>query len=227
MLLLLLTFPYCIIFPVLFLVGVGFAAFDKYLWSSIYAAALIAGSWFFIEPLRTFVHTVGISHVLLHDIPLYLGVGLAVAVLKWFLFVLKTAGKIKDAKETFNPKYALSSSDLSDATKGNDDATRRAKFIEHWNGNVVGYSSTAKKIKTSSITAEQWAKPEILTDLLTPKAKQHVDDISYWIFFWPFVVVSTLFKDLVVKLAKHAARFFDWAFNRVSRLVISNAAKGI
>jgi hypothetical protein len=219
-----------IVLGILFLIGCLFSAFERYSLTVVYVVALVAGGWFFFDPAHDFI-AANWREVLLHQAPLYIAAGLAVAVLKWFFLVLKTAGAIKDAKETFDPD-----SMTGHGSKGyrdgyfpeNPEIVRRIKFIDHWNNTAArGYESEFHGVEIDSVLSAQWKSPEVITDLLTPKAKRHIDDISYWIFFWPFVVISTLFKDLIVKLAKHTARFFDWAFNRLSRLVISNAAKDI
>lgn len=218
----------------LFFVGCLFSAFERYALTVAYITALLAGGWFFFgHPVQDFVATTGWRTILLYQVPLYLGAGLVIALLKWFILVLKTAGAIKDAKETFNPdSKGYVTSKFSKELIDKPEAFRRAKFIDHWNTTITDrYNSPHRDfthhVSLDNVTNAEWLKPEIITDLLTPKAKNHIDDISYWIFFWPFVVVSTLFKDLIVKIAKHTARFFDWAFNRMSRLVISNAAKDI
>jgi len=201
-------------------IGVVFAALERYALTVAYVIAVLVGGWFFFDPVQVFLLD-NWREILFHQVPLYLGVGVAVSVVKWFWFVLKRASKIRDAKETFKPDSMHF--DKDDGHTESLEGLRRAKFIKHWN-NSIGYDH---KVNMRGLHWREWDKPEIITDLLTPKAKQHVDDISYWIFFWPFVIVSTLFKDLIVKLAKHVARIFDIVFSRASRLLISNAAKDI
>lgn len=214
----------------LFLIGCVLSAFERYSLTVGYLVALFVGSWFFFDPAHDFI-VQNWREILFHQVPLYIGVGIGIAVLKWFSLVIKRASAIRDAKETFkpdniNPRSRIGTSEDADKLVDNPDALRRFKFIQHWNDTSLRHDDGGT-VSFTNINWREWQKPEIITDLLTPKAKHHVDDIAYWIFFWPFVVVSTLFKDLFIKLAKHTARFFDWAFNRMSRLLISNAAKDI
>lgn len=224
-----------LVFGGLFFVGCLLSAFERYLLTVVIAAVVLVGGWFFFDVVHDTLRD-NWKDILLHQAPLYLGAGLAVALGKWFMLVVKTASANKDVKETFNPDKvsldSLNSHNRSALDGIAADAWRRVKFIIHWNSRIAYpyedvESTVAHRVDISDISHSDWSKPEIITDLLTPKAKNHVDDIAYWIFFWPLVVVSTLFKDLIIKLAKHTARLFDLAFNRLSRLVISNAAKDI
>ena len=209
------------------LIGGLFAAFDTFAWAVIFSF-LVVGAGYFFFGLKELIVAIGWKVILIKWIPLYLAVGVVVAFLKWLLTVKKVANRIAGLREKFKPESVSGPSERSSAyitVAGNPDALRRYKFVKLWNESnnydvrVVGIEDTVDKI--------DWTNPNIVAHLLTPHAKDYIAAITFWIFEWPFVVVSTFFKDFLVKLGKHVARFFDWAFTGLSRAIVGRATKGL
>lgn len=214
-------------FPILFdvafvaiiLWGIGLCAFEKYGYALMSMIGLLVGSWFVFEPFKNFIQSIGWHSILLKWVPLYLAAGVVVALIKWFFHILKTTSKISDAKETFKNTAAAD-------TK--DDAARREKFVSHYmEANKYGSSSRTDYISVDSIPDKRWKEEGIVAELLTPRAKKHMDRISFWVLEWPYVIIATIFDDILIKFARNVARFFDYAFTAASRVWIARVVKGI
>ncbi len=198
--------------------GIGLCAFEKYGYALVSMIGLAVGSWFIFEPFRNFIWSIGWHSLLFKWVPLYLASGVVVvALVKWFFHILKTSSKIKDEKETFKNTAAA---DIK------DDATRRQKFVEHYMANNK-YSNRADYVDADSIPTKRWQEESIVAELLTPRAKKHMDRISFWVLEWPYVIIATIFDDILIKFARNVARFFDWAFTAASRVWIARVVKGI
>lgn len=200
----------------LILFGIGLVAFESYGYALLSMIVLSVGSWVIFEPFRNFVLTVGWHNLLLKWIPLYLAAGVLVALIKWFFHVWKTASSISDAKETFKEK------DVSEST---NPVVRRQAFVEHFMNACSSHGPDY--INTGSVTAKRWQEEGIVAELLTPRAKKHLDRISFWVLEWPYVVIATIFDDILIKFARNVGRFFDWAFTNMSRFWIARVVKGI
>lgn len=205
-----------ILFVLVFLWGVGLVAAEKYGYAIFTLLGLAVGSWLLFAPVKAFV-AVGWKVLLFKWLPIYLAAGVVVALLKWFFHVWKTASKIKDAKESFkdNPK--------ADAP---NPADRRQAFVKHYMGLRNTYRSP-DYVDVDNVADKRWKEDSIVAELLTPRAKKHVDRITFWVLEWPYVIIATIFDDILLKFARNVARFFDWAFTAASRFWISRVVKGI
>lgn len=181
---------------------------DKYVASFFLLLGTLVASYFFVPEASQIVATYGWMGMFTYILPVYLGIGIGVAVIKWFLYNLKIAGRIKDAIVDFKKKSSYADKSGPEINKA---------FLSFWNSNY--------RPRVSEF--QEYSKPEVIVDALTPKAKEEVDRISFWILQWPIVVVATLLEDLLVKLGKHVAQFFDYAFNQLARKLVANAAKDL
>lgn len=206
-----------IIFVGAILCGVGFVAFENYGLAFLTIIALLAGAWAFFEPFKTFIVSVGWKTLLIKWLPIYLAVGVLVALVKWFFHVWKTAAAISEARETFKNTDAVVSSPLS----------RRQLFVTHYFNQFRNRYNPADYISATDVSAKRWAEEGIVAELLTPRAKNHLNRISFWVLEWPYVIVATIFDDILIKFARNVARIFDWAFTAASRFWISRVTKGI
>lgn len=259
-----------VIFLALFLIGVFvYEIVDKKIFSVLYVALAVAGGWFVFDPFKNFVLAAGWKTIVLHWIPLYLGIGVGVALLKWLQLTLKVASHIGDTKEDlkkidfqhlvnvlnktaaekeYNETLAEAKRVHSNlnwdsrtqkdkglsfvapeppaeipATTAQIDAFRREHFIKLWNKSEREHDLPS--VNTDSKT--NWNDPEIITELLTPRAKKNVSTISFWVIQWPFVVVSTVIGDLLLKFGKHVAKWFDHLFTNIGKRLVRHASKGI
>lgn len=201
----------------LILWGIGLCAFEKYGYALLTIGALIVGSWFIFEPFKDFVLSIGWHSLLLKWVPLYLAAGVGVALIKWFFHILKTSSAIGDAKETFKNTAKANVEDAS---------IRRKAFVEHYM-DLLRYKNRTDHIDVSSIPGKRWQEEGIVAELLTPRAKKHMDRISFWVLEWPYVIIATIFDDILIKFARNVARFFDYAFTAASRVWIARVTKGI
>lgn len=207
-----------ILFALVFLWGVGLVASEKYGYAFFTLIGLAIGSWLLFAPVKAFV-AAGWKVLLFKWLPIYLAAGVLVALIKWFFHVWNTAARINDAKDTFK--------NVPDS-ESSDPAVRRKAFVEHY-AETVGHSTRlpADYVSWTRVSTKRWSEEGIVAELLTPRAKNHVDRITFWVLEWPYVVISTLFADILVKFARNVARFFDWAFTSVSRFWISRVTKDI
>lgn len=206
-----------ILFAFVFLWGVGLVASERYGYAFFTLIGLAVGSWFLFEPVKTFV-AVGWKVLLFKWLPIYLVAGVVVALVKWFFHVWKTASKISDAKESFKDNAKADAPNPAD---------RREAFVKHYMEHDLYDGRGPDYIDVDSILDKRWKEENIVAELLTPRAKKHVDRITFWVLEWPYVVISTLFADILLKFARNVARFFDWAFTAASRFWISRVVKGI
>lgn len=207
-----------IVLALLFLLGLTFVSFEKYEYTFLSTIVLVATSWFLFDPVKTFVTAVGWSTIFLKWVPLYLIVGVGVAFIKWGFHVWKTVTKISNAKESF--EKSVPQVDMLVP------ATRREEFVRHYIRSYGDHRSP-DYFSVDSVSAHQWKDENIVAELLTPRAKRHLDRISFWVIEWPYVVITTAFDDIFIKFARNAGRFFDWAFTKASRFWIARIVKGI
>ncbi len=180
---------------------------DKYIASFFLLLGTLVASYFFVPEAAQIVATYGWMGMFTYVLPTYLGIGVGVAVIKWFFYNLKIAGRIKEAIAKFNKS----------CSGHNDEMAKRKSFIDFWNSHYYP--------RVSSF--QEWKDPDVVVDALTPKAKNEVDRITFWVLQWPIVVIATLLEDLLVKLGKHVADLFDYLFNQLARKLVSNATKDL
>lgn len=181
---------------------------DKYIASFFLLLGTIVFSYFFVPEASQIVASYGWMGMFTYVLPVYLGIGIGIAIVKWFLYNLKIAGRIKEAVGKFKKTFSSDGVPSREVNK---------KFISYWN--------TYYRPRVSEF--HNYDSPEVIIDALTPTAKNEVERISFWILQWPIVVVATLLEDLLLKIGKHAAQFFDYAFNQLARKLVANAAKDL
>jgi hypothetical protein len=196
--------------------GVSLVAIESYWWSLVTIIGLFAGLWFVSDPVQAFILSLSWKVVLLKWLPIYLGVGVGVALVKWSLHIAKTASKVKDARENFK-----NSRDLD----GVDAPTRRKAFVDFYTQNQK--ISSSDYVSYANMPTKRWQDEGILAELLTPRAKNHLDRISFWVLEWPYVILATIVSDFLLRFGRWIARLFDLAFTRISRFWIHQVVKDI
>lgn len=203
----------------LVLLGITWVAMEMYGVSLASAGALIAFLIFVFSPVKKWIATVGWKLIFIKWLPIYLAIGVVIAFMKWFFYVWRTADHIRDARESFKD---------SNHTAITDPADRRKTFVNYYVKKRFGYRSDHKDyVYVESVADHRWKEDSIVADLLTPRAKKHVDRISFWVLEWPYVIVATIIDDILIKFAHNVARFFDWAFTNMSKFWISRVVKDI
>lgn len=195
---------------VLVLVDVVLFSYEEYEWSVTVMIASITAAYLFQPEFHAFVHA-GWYLILMKYMPIYLGVGLMTAIIKWAINNVKCVGRIREAKKEFDERYPIA--------KETTPQHRRAAFVAFF-----------KQLPTSqkdTIYSVDFALATSVVDALTPRAKDHVGLITLWIFQWPVVIIEILIADLLIKLGKHTARLFDTAFSYFSRKLVANATRGL
>lgn len=199
---------------VLVLVDVVLFSYEEYEWSVTVMIASITAAYLFQPEFHAFVHA-GWYLILMKYMPIYLGVGLVTAIVKWAINNVKCVGRIREAKKEFDTRYPIKETLPTEVVA----ETRRKAFVAFF-----------KQLPTSqkdTIYSVDFALATSVVDALTPRAKDHVGLITLWIFQWPVVIVEILIADLLIKLGKHTARLFDTAFSYFSRKLVANATKGL
>jgi len=216
-------FLYTFLFAALIISGIILVNFEEYSYGIATMIALFLCVWFINDfPFHSLIAGLTWKVALFKWLPIYLGIGVGVALIKWFFHVWKTANLIKDSTETFKNLVG----DKTDE-KGNevDDATRKFNFVKHYM-KVYSNVSSPDYVIVHNVLRDRWKEEDIVVELLTPRAKNHVEKITFWVLEWPWVVISTLLDDVLRKFTKQVTRFFDWAFTRASRFWIARSLKG-
>lgn len=197
-----------LVFSVLIIADLALFISDKYITSFFLLLGTLIASYFFVPESAQVIATYGWMGLFTILLPSYLGIGIGVAVVKWFLYNLKIASRIKEAVEKFK---------IDRPTASMSNPEKREKFTKYWNDRYYPNISTYQNFE----------REDCITEALTPKAKKEVDRISFWILQWPIVIIATILEDLLIKLGKHVADLFDYLFNQLARKLIGNATKGL
>lgn len=193
------------VFLVLFVIAeIGFFIADKFILSFFILLGSLIFAFFFVPEVGAYIATHGYMSILTELLPIYLVIGVGVAVVKWFLFVFKKAGKVAECRER--------------ARK--NDHTSRHQLVEYWNNYYYMYGN----VYSAGVSL---TNDEEFLELFTPVAKREVDRITFWVLQWPIVVVATILEDFLIKLGKHVASLFDSLFNGLSKKIIGNSLKGL
>lgn len=220
------------ILGVILLVDIGCLVADQFVGAYLAWIVALVGSYLFIPEAANIVHNTGWVYFLVHRVSYYLVAGFVVALAEWMWHNFKVAGRIRELKVRFDEKFNLASTKASagvgtgarnDHTySGVSDASwRRYAFLAFWN------NATTHSHNVDMPDPIQCERETIIIDKLTPKAKDHVADITIWILQWPLVLIATVFEDVLINIGKHFASFCDAIFSRSSRALIGWASKGI
>lgn len=207
------------IIALLILIDVIVFAHDRYDWSIGIMIVTIVGAYFFTPHIKDFIENTGWLTIFTRYVPLYIGVGLGTALIKWMIFSFKQIGKIREVKKAFDIKYPTTENSLADPLI--DPPNRRRAFIEYFQKSL-SYKDTAIKVYTVDYNHEN-----AVVDALTPRANDNIGKISVWVFQWPIVIISTVFSDFLLKLSKLAAAWLDFLFSAFSRKMVAKATKGL
>lgn len=217
-----------VIFDMLFVAlivgGIGLVAVERYGTALLTIIGVLFGLWLLCEPFKTFVIGIGWQTLLVKWLPIYLAIGVGVALIKWFFHIMKMVSAINDAKETFK--------NTAGGQEAKDPASRRVSFVNHFiehnkYKNSDYFSENSDYFSVSNVSQKRWNEEGIVAELLTPRAKNHIDRITFWVLEWPYVIIATIFDDIIIKFAHNIARFFDWAFTTASRFWIARSVKDI
>jgi hypothetical protein len=195
----------------LFLLDLVLFSFDRYIWSFVCIVAQVIIAYFFVDIFHTYVTTQGIWNLVTEYVPIYLGIGILVAILKWFIFsVISVPGKIKEFTETF--KYT--------EVPG---TTKYYQFLRC----ISDEYGVQKLLKGYYPDFEIGVTKEQMNEVLTPKAKNYIDRITFWVLQWPLVVLSTLLEDIILKIGKWVSTVFNAMFYRMSHLRVTSATQNL
>jgi hypothetical protein len=212
-----LSFLFLIALVVVFsLVEVFLIEQDFYGWSvtMIFIASGLA--YYLIGDVETYVNSIGWKEILFHHIPLYLGIGVGVAFLKWIQSSFKFASELADIKANLTRDLGT-----FDATN----AEHLKKLYDRITSRGGNYTNIIGRLINQKASGLQITSLDQLITEINPAAVQQVDRITSWIFTWPFVIVHTAFVDLLIKLGKHVAKFFDAIFGKLTRAIVANGLK--
>lgn len=229
----------------LVLVDVWLFAIDRYIWSFIVLVSGIVASYFFVPEVATFIATYGWFEVLKYGVPGYFLLGAATASLKWVSFARGVADRLADLRKTFDSTYEIpmvstnkkpESDPLRDPRNlqavaeliplTGDDLVkhRRQAFLKFVNNyaKVIFKRRCDIPYKVDSVVDDK-----IFVGILTPRTRDYIERVSFWVLQWPIVLINFILEDLLIKLANNIARLIDTVFNRLARLFVGNAVKGL
>lgn len=199
---------------VLVFIALCIYAADKYITSFVVFIAGVVLGYYAVDAFKELVTAFGWRNLIVYGIPAYFAAGGLVALAKWVFFNLTVASHIADVKREISTRIF---------TGPNKEAERRKAFTEKWNI----HSRYGEKFPYIDTTAPKYDSADWLREQLTPRARKNVERITFWILQWPLVLIALFFSDILAKVGKHAARFFDWLFAVPSRLLIKNATKDL
>ena len=190
------------------LVDLAVFANDKYFVSCILLAAEVGLAWYFVPELAVFISSYGWLSLTLW----YVGIGIAVAAVKWLLFNFGIVRKLRKLSRSF-------------VYRSEDTASKSAQFLTYI---TLEHGSVRAFLKGSeSRYYDDQCSSEKMTELLTPVASEYIDRIGSWIFQWPIVLVSFLLEYVVLRIAELASDVFGAVFGKLSKYLISEATRGI
>lgn len=232
---------------VILLIELALFSYDKYWWSFIVFVASLAAGYYYIPEVAAYVATHNWIEVGLW----YIGLGVTTATVKWFLFYFGVASRVKEARESFSVAYTAPKQPAADdgvvqvpgdvvgipsltkekvaprqLTEAELQLHKRTAFVDFVDGRLWREIMRTDQSIPNHMR-RNLANDEAMVDLFTPRAKNYVERISSWILQWPIVIVATIFEDLIVKIGKHVARLLDFFMNRIARVLIGNAVKGM
>jgi hypothetical protein len=230
-----------VLLVIVFLIDVTLFAFEEYIWSVVVMTTVLVAGYFFVSGIHDTFVAIGWHRLLTFYVPVYLGVGVATAFLKWTLYNFKRVSAIRAAKKEFDIDDPVRSKKLEafledKAEKGELEshfaalgatdkdsyltAARRSAFVAFYSGS--SYYKDRHKIHKCD-----YNKATAVVDALTPRANDHKAKFTLWIYQWPIVLADVLLQDFLVKLAHNVARFFDFALSYFSRKMVAHATKGL
>jgi hypothetical protein len=218
---------------------------DRYITSFFLLIGSFAAAFFLIDGVSQYVTDVGWWTLVSTYGLYYLGGGVAVATLKWFQQLYHVRHTISDLRVEFEQSYKAPTSATAvtseqsipgvdvgrpvPLTEAQLRMHKRKAFIRFVTSNRPdALRRTQVAVPSDSATVENvLSSEEGLIDILTPKARNNVERISFWVLQWPIVVLSTVLEDLLLKIGKHLARLFDAVFNRAARALVGGAVEGM
>lgn len=194
-----------------------FTVWDRYIVSFFGLIVIAVGAYFLLPGFVDFIN----AHTwqdFVRWAGIYLGVGVAVAGLKWLFFNLRVGRKLREYRVEFEKSYT----DVERDGKAKTPADKRKEYLSVIsNHNYIIYKQR-KHISSSANETE-----DRMIDELTPHALDYVDRITFWALQWPFAVLSLVFEDILLKLGRWLSEIFENVFTKLSRLLVSNAVKGL
>jgi hypothetical protein len=213
-------------------------SFEQYVWSVVCTVLTIVGAYYFYNFTHVWISSIGWGKLLGVYFPIYIGIGLLVALGKWFLYAFKIVTKIKSAREKFDSfsipnKFQFSpfrhNREFEHFVTGkfNDEdlLTAKEQLQKIFRESFVGFFCHEHSCTPGKVSS--WGNENSIVEALTPRAKNNIGKISVWIFQWPFTVLSTLFNDFVINLAKHFASLIDSIFSKPIEKLIKKVTAGV
>ena len=198
-----------------------FTQADRYIWSAALLIGEAAGLWYLFPFVHEYVGSQTLVEFTINFIPVYIGIGILVAALKWIVFNVRLSNHI----QKLSIKWATSTNKVN-----YPEMSASQQFYHYLDGGGTGGSDVDLLLKCSSRGAPSYRDVHTKDDLinaLTPKATNYIDRIGAWIIQWPVVMIAFVFEDIVLKVADLVSSLFSAIFGRFSRYLITNATKNI
>ncbi len=143
-----LTITILAILAVLFVVDVVVFSYERYDWSIGIMIAMIVGAYYFTPYIKDFIeHTEW--RILTVYTPAYLGIGLATALVKWFILCMKIVSRIRSARKSWD-------ADVADRAEKFDKMLQTVKSGERYFGDYE------RSMKVASINATNQSHREAI-----------------------------------------------------------------
>lgn len=234
----------------LVLIDVWLFATDRYIWSFTLLVASTVAAYFYIPEVAALIATYGWIEVAKYAIPGYLMFGAATASLKWLSFARGVADRLTELRQEFDTEYRVpkvSVSKAKDEDRGDPTHIQGLKNTEEVLVPMEGKElirdrrqsyldrvnhSSRYIFKRSNIIAYRsdnydLTNDDVFVSLLTPRTGDYIERVTFWVLQWPIVLINFVFEDLLIKIGRHIARLIDVVFNRLARMFVSGAVKGL
>jgi hypothetical protein len=211
-----------ILLILLFIDFLVFAAWDRYILSGVILVATIVAAYFFIPPVAEALAVMTLWDVAYY-VGLYLAAGAGTAMIKWLAHLFKVGRFIGDCKATFS-----SYPNPDDVNKIRDYRAFMTYVKDKGYNSVCRIDSyTSSDLNNALYTMGRESPPPISEDemlaAITPRVANYRARIGSWVAQWPFVLLSLLFEDLLLKFGRWVADVLDLLFGRLARSIIKRA----
>lgn len=224
------------------LIDVWLFAVDKYVWSFLVLIASAVGAYFFFTDVKALVDSYGWQTLVMYGVPGYLIAGAVTASLKWVTFTRGIASRLAKTREDFETKWNKrdqSKDEFKDDTvdprlinkvvikETNSEADKHAKrsnFFAFLNERDFWVFKRSNRI---SYRDKDLLDDNVVLDLLTPRTRNYIDRVTFWVLQWPIVLIDFILSDLLLKIGEYIAQVIDTLFNRMARMFVGNAVKGL
>lgn len=236
---------------VLLLIDVYLFATEKHGWSLVATIATAAGAYWFIPEVREYVNAHSWKDLVMYAVPVYLALGALVASLKWILFTRGIGQRLSQYRQAFEGRYTepRANATMDDGefvddsvdprltqtgakkkvpmTEDHRKQLKRNEFFRQLSHDRSAMLRIFKRSFTLDISKHQQTNDELVLNALTPRTRDYLGRVTFWVLQWPIVLIDFVLSDLLIKIGEHIATLIDTVFSRMARMFVSNAIKGI